>query len=135
MMGKQDTLPGNISERARKLHFSSLVVDTHCDSISREVDDGHDLGTDTGEGHLDLPRIRAGNLGVQWWSCFVSAGHVPENKTMDRTFALLDALKRMCQRLPDDFEIALTAADCRRIVAEGKHAAVPCIEGRPRHQR
>jgi membrane dipeptidase len=48
---------------------------------------------------------------------------------MDRTFALLDALKRMCQRLPDDFEIALTAADCRRIVAEGKHAAVPCIEG------
>ena len=82
-----------------------------------------------GEGHLDLPRIRAGNLGVQWWSCFVSAGHVPENKTMDRTFALLDPLKRMCQRLPDDFEIALTAADCRRIVAEGKHAAVPCIEG------
>ncbi|MCH7746294.1 MAG: dipeptidase, partial [Chloroflexi bacterium] len=34
-----------------------------------------------------------------------------------------------CASNPDDFEIALTAADCRRIVAEGKHAAVPCIEG------
>lgn len=59
----------------------------------------------------------------------MSARHVPENRTMDRTITLLDALKRMCERHPDDFEIALTATDCRRIVSEGKHAAVPCIEG------
>ena len=129
MTGQEGDPREKISERARELHFSSLVVDTHADTISRAVDGGEDLGTDTGKGHLDLPRIRAGNLGVQWWSCFVAAKHVPENKTLDRSLALLDALKRLCVDYPDDFEIARTAADCRRIVSQGRHAAVPCIEG------
>ncbi len=117
------------SKRALDLHFSSLVVDTHADTISRYVDDGEDLGTETGRGHLDLPRIRDGNLGVQWWSCFVAAAKVPTKDTIDRCLELLDGLKRLCVQYPDDIEIALTAADCRRIVADGKHAAVPCIEG------
>ena len=117
------------SKQAVDLHFSSLVVDTHADSISRYVDDGEDLGTETGRGHLDLPRIKDGGLGVQWWSCFVAASKVPTKNTIDRCLELLDGLKRLCKQYPDDFEIALTAADCRRIVAEGKHAAVPCIEG------
>ena len=117
------------SQRALDLHFSSLVVDTHADTISRYVDDGEDLAAETGRGHLDLPRIRDGNLGVQWWSCFVAASHVPQMNTIDRCLELLDGLKRLCSENPEDIEIALTAADCRRIVAEGKHAAVPCIEG------
>ena len=119
----------SISQRARDLHFSSLVVDTHADTISRLTDDGDDLATATGKGHLDLPRIREGNLGVQWWSCYVAAKEIPIKNTIDRCLQLLDGLKRLCAANPDDFEIALTAADCRRIVADGKHAAVPCIEG------
>ena len=118
-----------ISQRARDLHFSSLVVDTHADTISRMTDDGDDLATATGKGHLDLPRIREGNLGVQWWSCYVAAKEIPEKNTLDRCLQLLDGLNRFCAANPDDVEIALTAADTRRIVAEGKHAAVPCIEG------
>ena len=53
----------SLSQRARDLHFSSLVVDTHSDTIMRMTDDGDDLATATGKGHLDLPRIKAGNLG------------------------------------------------------------------------
>ena len=117
------------SQQALDLHNSSLVVDTHADSISRYVDDGEDLATETGRGHLDLPRIREGNLGVQWWSCYVAASKIPTKDTVERCLELLDGLKRLCAANPDDFEIALTAADCRRIVAAGKHAAVPCIEG------
>ena len=119
----------SLSQRASDLHFSSLVVDTHSDTIMRMTDDGDDLATATGKGHLDLPRIKAGNLGVQWWSCFVAASKIPTKNTIDRCLELLDSLKQLCANNPDDFEIALTAADCRRIVAEGKHAAVPCIEG------
>ncbi len=117
------------SKAALDLHNSSLVVDTHADSISRYVDDGEDLATETGRGHLDLPRIREGNLGVQWWSCYVAASKIPTKDTVERCLELLDGLKRLCTANPNDFEIALTAADCRRIVADGKHAAVPCIEG------
>ena len=123
------TTGDSISQRARDLHFSSLVVDTHADTISRMTDDGDDLATATGKGHLDLPRIREGNLGVQWWSCYVAAKEIPEKNTLDRCLQLLDGLNRFCAANPDDVEIALTAADTRRIVAEGKHAAVPCIEG------
>ena len=35
------------TEYARKLHFSSIVVDTHSDSIGRVVDGGEDLGLES----------------------------------------------------------------------------------------
>ena len=45
-----------VNDRSRKLHFSSIVVDTHSDSLGRAVDDGEDLGRETGRGR---PFVRA----------------------------------------------------------------------------
>ena len=52
----------NISERARKLHFSSIVVDTHDDTTQRLLDDKFDLGVRHADGSIDIPRMREGNL-------------------------------------------------------------------------
>ena len=149
MTNKQDQ---DLKDKARKLHFNSIVVDTHADTISRMVDppnnthgihddpdrarehypiedQGIDISKRLEDGHLDLPRIFEGGLGVQWWSCFVYSGYIAKKETVDRSLVLIDALKRFEKMHPEQIGLALTAEDCRNMVNQGKHAVVPCIEG------
>ena len=149
MTNKQDQ---DLKDKARKLHFNSIVVDTHADTISRMVDppnnthgihddpdrarehypiedQGIDISKRLEDGHLDLPRIFEGGLGVQWWSCFVYSGYIAKKETVDRSLVLIDALKRFEKMHPEQIGLALTAEDCRNMVKQGKHAVVPCIEG------
>ena len=149
MTNKQEQ---NLKDKARKLHFNSIVVDTHADTISRMIDppnnthgihddpdqarehypikdQGVDISKRLEDGHLDLPRIFEGGLGVQWWSCFVYSGYIAKKETVDRSLVLIDALKRFEKMHPEQIGLALTAEDCRNMVKQGKHAVVPCIEG------
>ena len=141
-----------LKDKARKLHFDSIVVDTHADTISRMIDppnnthgihddpdrardhfpiedQGVDISKRLEDGHLDLPRIFEGGLSVQWWSCFVYSGYIAKKETIDRSLVLIDALKRFEKMHPEQIGLALTAEDCREMVKQGKHAVVPCIEG------
>ena len=149
MTNKQEQ---DLKDKARKLHFNSIVVDTHADTISRMIDppnnthgihddpdrarehypiedQGIDISKRLEDGHLDLPRIFEGGLGVQWWSCFVYSGYIAKKETVDRSLVLIDALKRFEKMHPEQIGLALTAEDCRNMVKQGKHAVVPCIEG------
>ena len=58
----------SISEKARKLHFSSIVVDTHDDTTQRFLDGKFDLGARSATGSIDIPRMREGNLGAIFFS-------------------------------------------------------------------
>ena len=68
-----------ISDRANKLHFSSIVVDAHCDSITRTMDHQEDLSNETFNGHLDLPRMKMGNVSCQFFSCLVHPKYIRED--------------------------------------------------------
>ncbi|MBI4203066.1 MAG: membrane dipeptidase [Chloroflexi bacterium] len=118
-----------VSRQAHDLHFSSLVVDCHSDSIERVVDKGEDLGVTTGKGHLDLPRMREGNLGAEFFACFVHPDLIPERRCLRRVVDMADAVKRLCDAYPQELELARTAADVRRIAGAGKRAAILCVEG------
>src|SRR5262245_24884864 len=52
----------NFSERTRKVHFSSIVVDTHDDTTQRFLDPKFDFGVRHSDGSIDIPRMRAGGL-------------------------------------------------------------------------
>ena len=60
-----------ISEKARKLHFSSIVVDTHDDTTQRFLDGKFDLGTRSATGSIDIPRMREGNLSAIFFSIWI----------------------------------------------------------------
>ncbi|HXQ96972.1 MAG TPA: hypothetical protein VN774_00910, partial [Candidatus Limnocylindrales bacterium] len=51
-----------ISERARKLHFSSIVLDTHDDTTQRFFSKTFDLGKRNPDGSIDIPRMREGGM-------------------------------------------------------------------------
>ena len=118
-----------ISERASKLHFSSIVVDTHSDSLGRVVQSGEDLGQETGSGHVDLPRMRAGNLTAQFFAAYVDPKYLEDGSAVKRVLRYIDAMKALCEKYPSEIELARTAKDVRRIAASNKLAGILCLEG------
>jgi membrane dipeptidase len=78
--------------------------------------------------HTDIPRLREGRVGAQWWSVYVSA-NIPEPEAVKQTMEQIDFVYRMIEKYPDHFELALTADDVERVFAEGKIASLIGMEG------
>lgn len=78
--------------------------------------------------HTDIPRLREGRVGAQWWSVYVSA-NIPEPDAVKQTMEQIDFVHRMVKKYPDHFEMAYTADDVERIFADGKIASLIGMEG------
>ena len=118
----------NISERAKKLHFSSIVVDTHDDTTQRLLDDKFDLGDRHPDGSIDIPRMREGNLGAIFFSIWIPSkitGPEAVHKALDQ----ISAVREQGRKHPKDITLATTAEEIRRAHKEGKIAALMGVEG------
>lgn len=125
----------SVSERVRALHASLPVIDGHNDlpgamrERTRTGFDSCDLSEPRPEFHTDIPRLRIGGVGAQFWSVFVSASTEASGDALERTLEQVDLVHRMVQRWPEHFELASTAADIERIRSRGKLACMLGIEG------
>jgi membrane dipeptidase len=119
-----------ISARARAIHASAIIVDTHADTPQRFLDEGFDIGsTDLKDvGHLSLDKARRGNLGAEFFSIWVdpetSQGHFAQH-----TFDLIDSVYEQAAQHPDRMMMAFSVADIERAHREHKLAALMGIEG------
>jgi len=76
----------------------------------------------------DIPRLRAGHVGAQFWSTYAPAElehHGAARVGMEEG----DIVHRMVERYPDVFEMASTADDIERIERAGKIACMLGLEG------
>ena len=78
--------------------------------------------------HTDLTRLRAGGVGGQFWAVFVPTD-LAAGDAVAATLQQIDVVNRLTARYPDDLEMALTAADVRRIHSAGKIASLIGLEG------
>jgi len=76
----------------------------------------------------DIPRLRAGHVGGQFWSVWVPT-ELKGNDAVQATLEQIDLVKRMVAAYPADFQMAYTAADVRRIHRSGKIASLIGVEG------
>ena len=76
----------------------------------------------------DIPRLRAGRVGAQFWSVWIPV-NTPSNEVVQLTLEQIDLVKRLTAHYPKDLEMAYTAADIRRIHKSGKIASLVGIEG------
>jgi membrane dipeptidase len=76
----------------------------------------------------DIPRLRAGHVGAQFWSVWIPVG-TPGFEAVQMTLEQIDLVKRMSAQYPADFAMAYTAADIRRIHKSHKIASLIGIEG------
>jgi len=119
-----------VNPRARAIHDSAIVIDTHADTPQRFVDENFDIGnTDPNDhGHLSLDKARAGNLGAEFFSIWVdpdtNQGHFAK-----RTLDLIDSVYEQAARHPDHMMMAYSVADIERARKERKLAALMGIEG------
>ncbi len=119
-----------VSARARQIHDSAIVVDTHADTPQRFLDEGFDIGsTDPNDvGHVSLDKARRGNLGAEFFSIWVepetNQGHFAQH-----TFDLIDSVYEQAARHPDRMMMAFSVADIERAHHEHKLAALMGIEG------
>jgi membrane dipeptidase len=78
--------------------------------------------------HTDIPRLRAGGLGAQFWSVYVPAS-LKGADAVQATFEQIDVVHRLDALYPDTFALALTADDVVRIHKSGKIASLIGVEG------
>src|SRR6185369_14833288 len=78
--------------------------------------------------YTDLPRLRAGQVGAQFWSVFVEAA-LPGPEAVQQTLEQIDIVKRIVAEHPKELAMACTAADIRRIHREKRIASLIGVEG------
>ena len=119
-----------ISPRARAVHDSALIVDTHADTPQRFLYENFDIGdTDPKDiGHISLDKARAGNLGAEFFSIWAdpetTSGHFAKS-----TFDMIDSVYQQAARHPDRMVMAFSVDDIARAHKQKKLAALMGIEG------
>ncbi|WP_380156436.1 dipeptidase [Kineococcus sp. R86509] len=78
--------------------------------------------------HTDIPRMRAGGLGAQFWSVFVPSDW-EHPAAVTATFEQIDVVRRMVTTHPDVFAWTPTAADVRTAISAGRIASLIGAEG------
>jgi membrane dipeptidase len=119
-----------VSARAKAIHDSAIVIDTHADTPQRFLDDNYDIGnTDSKDvGHISLDKARAGNLGAEFFSIWVDPS-TNEGHFAKHTLDLIDSVYEQAERHPDRMMMAFSVADVERAHREKKLAALMGIEG------
>jgi membrane dipeptidase len=121
-------------DRARAILRDAPLIDGHNDLAialrervgmrTSSVDlRGHVEGLDT-----DIPRLRAGGVGGQFWSVWVPAT-LPELEAFRMAVEQLDVVHRFVARHPDVFTFATTADEVERAFAAGHIASLIGLEG------
>ena len=90
--------------------------------------DAVDIGErQDGRVHTDLPRLRAGGVGAQFWSVYVPSTMGPE--AVGATLEQVDAAYRMVERYADRLALATTADEVEAAWASGRVASLLGAEG------
>lgn len=132
--------PPTARDKARVEHVlrRTPVIDGHND-LPWELRENHgadparvDLNNDTrsltSPMHTDIPRLRKGHVGAQFWSVYVPATY----KGLAATQAVweqIDLARRIVARYPRTFALADNADDIVRIQRSGRIASMFGIEG------
>ena len=118
----------DISARAKKLHFSCIVVDTHDDTTQRFLDGKFDLGARNSLGSIDIPRMKEGGLGAIFFSIWIPS-KVTGPEAVNRAMTQLDAVREQVRTHSNDLVLATTTAEVREAHKQAKIAALMGVEG------
>jgi membrane dipeptidase len=118
----------DIAERAKKLHFSSIVLDTHDDTTQRFFSKDYDLGKRNPDGHVDIPRMREGGMNAIFFSIWID-GRTMGPPAVQKALDQIDAVHENVIKNSKDMTFCRTAAEVREAHKQGKIAALIGVEG------
>src|SRR4029077_10895270 len=118
----------DIAERAKKLHFSSIVLDTHDDTTQRFFSKDYDIGKRNADGSVDIPRMREGGMNAIFFSIWID-GRILGPPAVQKALDQIDAVHESVRKNSKDMMFCRTGGDVRRAHAQGKIAALIGVEG------
>jgi membrane dipeptidase len=127
--------PVRLTDEALAIHREAIVIDGHNDLPwqFRKNDDLSfrkiDLLKPQKGLHTDIPRLRKGGVGGQFWSAYVHVGTRKDRTAVTQTLEQIDVIHRMIRSYPDDFTFATTADDVVKARKAGKIASLIGVEG------
>jgi membrane dipeptidase len=116
-----------VAEKAKKIHFSSIVLDTHID-VTPKLQRDWKFTEEHKDGAVDLPRMKKGGLSGLFFSIYMS-GTVTGPKAVFDSIERIAAVHKLAADMPDKVMLCTTAADVKRAHKEGKVAALMGMEG------
>ncbi len=120
--------PSAISAKARQLHFSSIVIDTHTDTTQRFIDGDFDLAPRNEKGSVDIPRMKEGGLDAIFFAVWMPS-KIRGPIAVERAQAEIDAVHAQVKKHSNDLVFATTADQIRAARAQNKIAILLGIEG------
>jgi membrane dipeptidase len=121
--------------RAIAIHRSTPLIDGHNDYpwALRDLDPGRDFGkADISKPvpnlMTDIPRLRQGGVGGQFWSVYTPSSMTGKEATRV-TMEQIDTVHRMTKQWGETFQLAYTADDIDRAFKNGKISSMIGMEG------
>jgi len=122
--------------RVRAILAEAPVIDGHNDlpwalrGRSRADFDRLDIADDLSSSglHTDLPRLRAGGVGAQFWSVYAPPNIEGEDAIVT-ALEQVDTVRRMIDRYPDHLALATSADEVERARQSGRIASLLGLEG------
>jgi len=120
--------------RARAILAQAPLIDTHNDLpsmlIERNGGDlaGLDLGVVQPELCADIPRLREGGVGAQYWAVYTDSANAKTNRSLHEALREFDVVLRLVRSRPE-LELARSADDIERIHRSGRIASLIGVEG------
>lgn len=124
-----------VSAEAWRIHKAAILIDGHNDlpwEMRNKAGlsfDQIDIAGDVPQFQTDIPRLKRGGIGAQFWAAYVPAHAMRSGGAARQCLEQIDFIHRMVARYPETFAFARTAEDIRRIRREGKIASLIGIEG------
>jgi membrane dipeptidase len=117
-------------DRALDLLATSPLVDGHNDLpwALRELGRDADLAAGVPELHTDLPRLRAGRVGAQFWSVYVPCSFTGP-AAVSTVLEQVDRVRGFVERYPGTLRLAVTADETEAAFASGRVASLMGAEG------
>jgi len=110
------------------------VADLHCDTVMRiqagiDIGAGNPAGPSAGPsaGHVDIPRLRAGDVGLQAFASFVSPTTDPQ-RAFESAISMIESIEATCHANPDDLELVTDATGAEQIAADGRIGVLLTVE-------
>ena len=127
-----------VPARITRLLERTPVIDGHND-LAWEIRERHDAKVEEVDLtrntsalpyplQTDIPRLRQGGVGGQFWSVWIPAS-ASGPRAVEMTLEQIDVVRRVVAANPDTFALVTNAADLRRAQRAGKIASLMGIEG------
>lgn len=124
-----------LTEEALRIHRAGLLIDGHNDlpwqirTKGKSSFDQMDISRPQKSLQTDIPRLRKGGVGAQFWAVYVPPSEEHTGRAARIALEEFDLIDRMIARYSDTFELAITADDIERIHRTGRIAALIGVEG------